>query len=96
MKIDKPDLIFLPLFLLLCIPLILLSTHNSIGGNFKYYLLFAVLSSSVDLWLLTKTKQFKKESDLIKKVSDFYGRFLQDLLNPLLMLVIGLLLGKLS
>ncbi|MBB1100086.1 hypothetical protein H5R88_08300 [Limosilactobacillus sp. WF-MT5-A] len=77
-----------------CIPLLWLATKSNLASILWIAILIAIMYTYIDIWLMVNTKEFKNQTD-IKKSSDIFNRFFQDLGSPMAMLIIGYAIAKL-
>lgn len=77
-----------------CIPLLWLATKSNLASTLWIAILIAIIYTYIDIWLMVNTKEFKKQND-VKKISDIFNRFFQDLGSPMAMIIIGYAIAKL-
>ena len=91
-KISKSLLIVVAVLAILALILV---TKSGIEDLFWLLTTIAALYTVVDLFMLSLTDEFKSKSTN-SKASDVINRVVQDIFNPVLLMVAGYILSKIS
>lgn len=93
-KMKKFNIVSIIILAILCIPLLWLATRSNLASTLWIAILIAIIYTYIDIWVMVNTKEFKNQND-IKKFSDIFNRFFQDLGSPMAMIIIGYAIAKL-